>query len=131
MDNDVVSIADIDVLVEGATDLAGNEVVAFTVADFFDINTTISVSELGHLESFLIYPNPAQGGTMITIAWNSNENAHLAIYNTIGELVFNEQNIAAGEQTRRIDTSDLAAGMYLVQVYDGFNWINQPIQIVR
>ena len=68
---------------------------------------------------------------MITIAWNSNENAHLAIYNTIGELVFNEQNIAAGEQTRRIDTSDLAAGMYLVQVYDGLNWINQPIQIVR
>jgi hypothetical protein len=131
MDVDVVNIEDIDVLVEGATDLAGNELVAFTITDFFDINTTISVSELGQLESFNIYPNPAQGGTMITIAWSSTENAHLAIYNTIGELVFNEQNIAAGDQNRRIDTSEFASGMYLVQVYDGLNWINQPIQIVR
>lgn len=131
MDNDVVVIEDIDVSIEGATDAAGNELNAFTEVDFFDINTTISVDEIGDLSLFTIYPNPALGGQLITIEWESAQTAQLAIYNMLGELVVSEQNLPAGRQVRRFEAQNLAAGMYLVSVFDGTQWIQQPMQIVK
>jgi hypothetical protein len=131
MDNDVVAIEDIDIAVEGATDANGNELNAFTEEDFFDINTTISVSEIGDLSAFNIYPNPVFSGQIATLEWESTQTSQLSIYNMLGELVMSEQNIPAGRQVRRIDTQNFASGMYLVNVYDGSQWIKQSLQIVK
>lgn len=131
MDNDAVVIEDIDITVEGATDAVGNELISFTEADFFDINTTIAVDEIGDLTAFTIYPNPALGGQMVTIEWESAQRTQLTIYNLLGEAVHVEQNVAAGKQVRRIETTEFAAGMYLVQIFDGNQWIKQPMQIVK
>jgi Secretion system C-terminal sorting domain len=131
MDLDLIELADIDVMIEGATDANGNAVVAYTNEDFFDINTTISVNEQIELSDVLIYPNPAFGGQTFQIRWNANAVSNLTLINSLGQIIRTENNLAAGQQIITIDTNDLAAGMYLVQIFDGSSSISKSVQVIK
>jgi hypothetical protein len=75
--------------------------------------TFIGVEEIKG-DQFSIYPNPAVQSVSInsTIAWN---NARLCIINATGSLVMNK---TINGKVQQIDVSELASGVYHVQIFD-------------
>ncbi|HQF28974.1 MAG TPA: T9SS type A sorting domain-containing protein, partial [Bacteroidia bacterium] len=77
-------------------------------------------------EGFTIYPNPTEG--IINL---SGANAGtLRIFDMLGQQVF-EQVIEASAETRTIDLSSLAKGMYLVQMQSEEGTFTDKIQIMK
>jgi len=71
--------------------------------------TGVEENNAGLKSRINIYPNPTSGE--ITIAGlPKGERPEILVYNTLGELVFNQSD--AG----KIDISDLAPGLYLIEV---------------
>jgi hypothetical protein len=64
-----------------------------------------------------VFPNPAIDHVNITIPQTDND-THLAIWNTRGESVFSE-DISAGLNTREVNVNTLAPGMYVVSIVSG------------
>lgn len=107
---------DIDLVLTGSVDLAGNLMVQSNYPDFFSINTTeTSVESLSQSES-RIFPNPVHAGQPLTLEGNSNwNNALIRVYSSTGQLIYN-QEVSSGGNQLRIPTNNLATGMYLLQV---------------
>ena len=101
----------------------------------FDLNE-ISKSEIS------IFPNPSKDYINISIHHATNHShthrhmplndGEIEIYNNLGRVVYNNNiNIAAGTNNLRIETSNLLAGQYYVNVIiDGENNLN-PLTIIK
>jgi Secretion system C-terminal sorting domain/PKD domain len=81
---------------------------------------SVGVSE-DNEQRFLVYPNPVYD--MLTVKNSSrNSGSDLTIYNMLGLVVYTQQMASS---TQQIDMSELAAGVYTVQVN------NQRIQVIK
>jgi hypothetical protein len=77
-------------------------------------------------EGFTIYPNPTEGIINLTGA-NAGT---LRIFDMLGQQVF-EQTFEASSETRTLDLSSLAKGMYLVQMQSEEGTFTDKIQIMK
>ncbi|MEX1000754.1 MAG: S8 family serine peptidase [Crocinitomicaceae bacterium] len=81
----------------------------------FQITETVD-SELGVGENKLvninIYPNPSHG--LVSIQFDRPITVDVSIYNTIGQRLFTQTN--NGQQIFELDASDLATGVYIVNI---------------
>jgi hypothetical protein len=77
-------------------------------------------------EGFTIYPNPTEGIINLTGA-NAGT---LRIFDMLGQQVF-EQVLESSSETRTIDLSSLAKGMYLVQMQSDEGTFTDKIQIMK
>lgn len=76
---------------------------------------------------FTVAPNPALDDLTIYL----EENHHgviVHIYNSMGELV-GQENIPVGERTRQVDITDLPAGIYIVNISNGFDTLSNTITL--
>lgn len=73
----------------------------------------VSINESGKF-SFNIYPNPTNG--LITIESENNAD-NIAIYNSNGQLIYNEYQVQAGQT--KIDLSDFEDGVYIIRFIAG------------
>ena len=71
--------------------------------------------------SFHVFPNPASGTLQIEITNFSEAQTEVAIYNSIGQLLINENvgRLSSGIQILPMDISSLGSGIYLIQVTQG------------
>jgi hypothetical protein len=67
------------------------------------------------VSEFNIYPNPAQD--FINITYNIQSDAHLSLYNQLGQEVYTT-NISKEDNAKTIDSSILENGFYLVMLKD-------------
>ncbi len=73
------------------------------------------------LNKFSIYPNPT--ASQINLSFESNlENASIKIISLLGQTVIEKQNLSSNVLS--FDVSNLAAGMYVVEVNDGISKFN-------
>ena len=69
------------------------------------------------LSNMKLYPNPATDNVNILIASKENANAQLNIFNLMGQLVYSENvAVAEGNNLVRVSTSNLQAGVYMVNI---------------
>ncbi len=95
--------------------LTGTEL--FFVAKYNCSGTTVSNSEIRNPNfEITIYPNPATNNLTITFA-EPQKNTTIKILNLLGETVNSEQLIV-NSKSATIDVSDVAQGMYFVQITD-------------
>lgn len=75
-----------------------------------------------------VYPNPAQDYFMVQLPQNGN--AAVTMFNALGQQVYaaNNQN---GSQTLRINTAGMAQGVYLLQVTQNSQTLQQKIVVGR
>jgi hypothetical protein len=71
-----------------------------------------------------VYPNPAKG--KITISSNSPISA-IEIYNLSGKRIFADYKIR--QQSKEIDLTGYAKGMYFVKIYNGTTFYNRKVVI--
>jgi hypothetical protein len=66
---------------------------------------------------FEIYPNPVSDKLFIDFDSQDFDNTELLIYNTAGQIIINtQQNFSPGQNTFRIDVSNLPKGVYFVKI---------------
>jgi N-acetylneuraminic acid mutarotase len=86
--------------------------------------TTTNINEVRKgLASTLIFPNPAQE----VINWNIELNAtEVRIFNMNGQMVESHP-----VRSNKIDVSDLSEGLYLLQFYDGTEFLDQAKVMIQ
>ncbi|WP_294736586.1 T9SS type A sorting domain-containing protein [uncultured Flavobacterium sp.] len=65
---------------------------------------------------FSLFPNPLSGSQLFINASNAYESADVAIYNTLGQEVFNASQAFNGSNQVALDVANLEAGIYIVKL---------------
>lgn len=72
------------------------------------------------LSSLTITPNPLQQQTQLTFTSSGDRQGNIRIYNVLGGLLYNENlSLTAGINTKELDLSNLARGIYILQLSTG------------
>lgn len=95
-----------------------------TIYQINDLLVGIEQNELNN--EFTIYPNPFKDIVKITTK-NTLQNAQIKLFNSIGQLVYEQQNI--NEQTVVIERKNLTSGIYYLQLIEGDNTNTQKLII--
>ena len=80
-----------------------------------------------------VYPNPASAQTNILLDLNSDENVVINVYNTLGQIVYTENNgkLSVGEHLVSINTENFTNGIYNVTVSTGKGIISKKVTISK
>jgi photosystem II stability/assembly factor-like uncharacterized protein len=106
----------------GSTGWTGGFNTSSTVGGIYKwTGTMFAVNELHATESGIsVYPNPNNGVFQITLNNFSGKQTQVAVYDLLGNVVFQSADNAAGSQfVKQVDLSSYATGMYIVRVTDG------------
>jgi hypothetical protein len=83
----------------------------------FDIEITAGIEESTSLTSASVYPNPAADFTNVSLELANSSNVSIALINSMGQVVYNNAlGNVNGTQTVQINTSNVEAGMYFVNI---------------
>lgn len=92
--------------------------------------TPVPVTTLSSTAAFAVFPNPATQGTVnVMIQTVENSEISLSVYNLLGERLSNQQIQVNGDFTATISTSELSAGMYVVEINDGKNKMSKKLVV--
>lgn len=119
-----VGVSNMDVIVFVQNDDTG-EILQSTVAAY---NPT-SVDEMdGHARYMKLYPNPASDAAGLEIDLLDASDVTVNVVNALGETVLTSvQSLDAGTQTIELNTSELSAGMYFVNI--NVNGVNKTLRL--
>jgi uncharacterized repeat protein (TIGR01451 family) len=106
---------------------AVGDIIPSTASIFFDFNPAIVtttfntefVSQLGITEfenaEFIFYPNPAKDFVTVSVKNNQEQISNVTVYDISGKIVLNK-SLSALSTSEMIDLSQIAKGMYLIEV---------------
>ncbi len=126
-----VFIADIDVTIDGLSDVAGNLQVTNTYLGFFSVETGVGVAETDVFSGVTLYPNPATSSSDFTIYMqNLVDNLTVEVISSNGAVV---NRIMNNNQRRfiTIPAENLAPGMYFVRLVCDQGQASLPLSIVH
>ncbi|GAB4144996.1 MAG: hypothetical protein Fur0041_19730 [Bacteroidia bacterium] len=83
----------------------------------FDISQCTGISENGSFSSVQIYPNPSHGTIMLSNDLNVNSRVTIAVFNAIGEEVFEEKTVLSPGMPVALQLHQ-PAGIYSVRLAD-------------
>ena len=108
-----VGVSNMDIIVFLQDEVSG-EVLQSALATF----TTSNVDEMDNLARFIaVYPNPANEFAGVELDLIDRSDVTINVVNTMGQTVFaSAQTLDAGTQKINLETAQLSAGMYFVNV---------------
>lgn len=94
-------------------------------------NSGVGIEATSSVSSLSFYPNPASNNTTIKIGLLKEEDFDIAIYNSIGELVYSEskRNFSIGDHELALNTEGFANGLYTVAVKTSSGSISKKLII--
>lgn len=93
---------------------------------------TVGVEIVDNLENAVsVYPNPSNEMAFIRFETNSNEIVQLNVVSALGQVVYSQSygKLALGSQTLSFYTSDLASGVYLINLKVGEQTITKRLTV--
>jgi hypothetical protein len=101
-----------------------------------DVNVRAGLSIKGEnlvVNAITVSPNPAKDFATLSFHLNESSNVDVQVVDALGRVVVNQNNsnMTSGAQEVRINTSDLAAGLYLIKVSTGDNTITERLSVVK
>ena len=113
-----------------ATDGGGNNL----FVDDINVRSGLSIkNEISSLNAITLSPNPAKDFTTLSFHLNDATTVDIQVVDALGRTVVSksEGKMSSGAQEVRINTADLAAGMYLVKVATENGSITERISVVK
>lgn len=90
------------------------------------------VEEAANLEFASVYPNPAVDMTTVEFNLSATSNVTIQIVNTLGQVVYaNAMGDVTGTQKVQVNTADLEAGIYLINISVDGNVVTKRISVVK
>jgi len=94
-------------------------------------STTVGINDY-QFKNINIYPNPADSYTNIVFNNNSNEKATIVVRNITGSIVYTQSiALSAGENNLKINTNNIKAGVYSLEITDDENILGKEKIIIR
>jgi len=126
-----VLLPDIDVVITGSVDLAGNLQTQIALDDYFDIDVNpVGVEEVKTFVSS-IYPNPVNAGDPLKLKFAvSMSNIQLDVVSINGQLI-KTVSVPSSSEIFELNTTDLSAGMYLIKVSADQGQQTLRVQVLR
>ncbi|MCB9261946.1 MAG: Omp28-related outer membrane protein [Flavobacteriales bacterium] len=92
---------------------------------------TSGVIDLTASNSFNIYPNPATNNVNVEFDLTGSSNVEVKVLNTNGQELSTENlgNLSQGSNSATIDVSNLAAGVYYIQLVTDFGMVTKPVTV--
>lgn len=96
------------------------------------VGSIVAVQTLNAVTNFVVFPNPSNNGLAnVLIQTTETTELQVNVYNALGQRVAqNNLGVVAGERSVTINTAELTAGMYVIELTDGTNKESQKL-IVR
>jgi hypothetical protein len=89
---------------------------------------TSSVNELANSVEMSVLPNPSIDGVVLSLSSKKSKNIQVRMTDISGRTVLSENKaIQAGENTVKLDVSNLVKGAYMIQVIENQNIISKKI----
>ena len=122
-----------DSLITGAY-LNGGSLVESAIDDYYLYEqSAVGIDENSAIASVSIYPNPANAFINVAYELLSDEKVTIEMMNNVGQIVYskamNENNL--GSHSLRIETAELAAGMYQLNIKTGKKDHVQKIAVMK
>lgn len=93
---------------------------------------SVGIEELHNRLNLVVYPNPANSEVNISLENNLLESATIVMVDQLGRTVLTtEQVLTSGNNTIQIETSEMAAGLYTVQLQTQFGTISKKLIIKK
>ena len=90
------------------------------------IDDCTGLTEQALMDNVTVYPNPARHSVNISLTVDNGIKYSLAIYNTMGQIVYTSDNIGNGsKQTKNIDVNNLPQGLYIIRLVSENNLLWQ------
>ncbi len=102
--------------------------------DDINLNTTIGIDELNLIGASLqVFPNPASNYINLEFNLEHSKQLTISVLNVLGQAIYNQGqgNYAEGKNNVQLNLSDIAAGIYFINVSDGINSIQKPLIITK
>lgn len=101
-----------------ATSAYGNNIYIDNVT--LRTGSTTSINDLVNEGSISLYPSPASNELNVAIDMKQAAEVTFAVYNALGqEVMVEKQSLATGKQTATLNVSQLAAGVYILNIGNG------------
>lgn len=108
-------------------DPSGNESREIKRSVYVDFRTGLNaIKNAGELK---VYPNPSEGIFTLSTKEQLKGEISINMYNVLGAKVYNKTIIATGSDTYQVKASDLAPGIYVLQVSNNGKQFTQRITI--
>lgn len=123
-----------DNAVFGDTALSANQYKNLFIGKFTDENSCVFVDEMVGTKSsgFIIFPNPANNQITIQLRLNKPAEVNVSIKDQQGRLLQTEKfNSHLGQNFLKLDVSDLALGIYLLELTSNENILHTQKMIKR
>ena len=90
-----------------------------------------SINEQESNNTLSVYPNPASDKLIISSAMLMSEKTTVTIYNSIGEIVLNQQIGSNSSTTANIEINNLSTGLYTLEVVGNTSKTTSKISIIK
>lgn len=84
--------------------------------DNFCTSLASSIQEVSLLRNLQLYPNPSKGQLQLELSLEAAQDVRLALYNSLGQMVWQQNYGELIEQNIQLDFSAFAAGAYYLQI---------------
>jgi thiol-disulfide isomerase/thioredoxin len=120
-------------VISGGVTLVNITATSYTYTKSVDFCNYASVNENNESLSLSVFPNPITDVANIQFNLTENQNVSVKIHNIVGEVVYNSDlgMQAAGTQNITVNTSNLSAGIYLLDLIIGNTSISKKLSIVK
>lgn len=129
-ENDITHMRIVGILIDenGAIVNGNMETIDEAIANGF----TVGADDVRYADRLDIAPNPAADAFFLRLSVNRAADAQVRVFNSLGAVV-RDQNLGtvAGEYMTQINTADLSAGVYNVQVTVGTQVIAKKVVVKR
>ena len=113
--------------VEVGTEPSTVETICFNYC--VDCATVVDVVDPAFAAGITVFPNPASNQTTVNYNFETSVDLTISVTNTLGQVMSTAlvSNVTTGTHT--LDVSDLAAGMYMIQITDGARMATQSLVV--
>ncbi len=126
-----VLLPDVDVVITGSVDLAGNLQVQVELDDYFDIDVNpVGIEEVEEFVSS-IYPNPVSSGQPLKLRFTTGMNNILLDVVSINGQLLKTVNVPSASELFELSTEGMSAGMYLIKVNSDLGQQTLRVQVLR
>jgi hypothetical protein len=112
----------------------GQSIVEAAIDDYYLYEEASSgINEPSAVTGINVYPNPAISAVNISYELLSNEDVVIQLMNNIGQVVFTQvmKDNALGRHSLKIETDELSAGMYMLNIKTGKKDHVQKVAVMK
>ncbi len=100
-----------------------------TESIFVDFET--NTNSINYIQNLSITPNPTSGLIFIDLETNQSEEIQLNIFSALGKNVYKSDQVKQQHFQDRINVSNLASGVYFIQIQVGIHSIEKKVILVK